>query len=105
MAAKFKINNFGNDRECNTVDEVAEAIKNYRGKSISILYQPDRGLARTLFVDVSPAGVLTESYGTHRAIELRDLLKKSSARYTAGRVSAAAENLPAPSIKGHGRTF
>ncbi|HYD60523.1 MAG TPA: hypothetical protein VEC35_09225 [Noviherbaspirillum sp.] len=101
----FKIRNFGNDKECDTIEELEQSLQAYRGKSVSILVRPPQRLVYTVFVDVSASGELSESYGQKRTMRLADLLN-ASAGYKAGRQGpGTAPDLPAaaPTAKGRPR--
>lgn len=73
----FRVRNFGNDAECSSIEELRNCLASkYAGQSISIVYSnPIGGMKKTLFVDVSTDGSLTESYGMQKTVDL-ELLRQ-----------------------------
>ncbi len=71
----FKIKNFGNDKECDSVSELLSVIDSeFRGRSISIVFPTEpHGMIKTVFVDVSDDGDLTYSYGNQKKFSLQVL--------------------------------
>jgi hypothetical protein len=68
----FRIRNFGNDMECADIAELQRHITRYAGFSISVVDKRPGG--RIHFFDVSVSGVISESYGSDRTVELGELL-------------------------------
>lgn len=69
----FLIRNFGADTDCHDVGEVIKNIQKYQGISVAI--QDKRPNGRLFFVDVGQDGVVTESYGKKRVVDLELMLK------------------------------
>ena len=71
MKRVLKLKDFGHDRELSSVEELKETlIRDYQGQSVSIVYATrPHGMLRTVFVDVSADGTVTESYGAQRPVD------------------------------------
>lgn len=66
--AMFRIRNFGNDTECESIDALVSSIDQYRGKSVTI--DDLRQGGRDYFVDVLPDGGVYESYGSRTRFDI-----------------------------------
>jgi len=63
------IRNFGNDKQCQSVDDVLVYIQAYKGKCVSI--HDTRPGGKILFVDVLDSGQVRHTYGNQGVIDLR----------------------------------
>ena len=64
------IKSFGNNTQCATREELKTALtEKYQGMSITIEKILPSGIRRNTFVDVSSAGVMSDSY-THAPISI-----------------------------------
>jgi hypothetical protein len=60
----FRVRNFGNDREYDTVDQLVEGLReHYLGQSVAVHVKGGQfGMVRPFFVDVRRDGRITETY-------------------------------------------
>jgi hypothetical protein len=63
----FRIKNFGNDKDCTSIESLICYIQNYRGKSVTI--QDLRPNGQCHFVDVTNSGEMYSSYGSRPKFE------------------------------------
>lgn len=75
---KYRIRNFGNDRDYEDVDELIHGLRNhYAGDSVAIHIRNRRGMLMCMFVDVTDQGEILESYpqGTVAARVSREMIE------------------------------
>lgn len=65
----FKIKDFGQDRLVGTFPALLAVLsKEYKGKSVGVMYKKSSGISAALYVSVSADGVIRESYGSESEI-------------------------------------
>jgi len=63
QTANYRVRNFGNDRDYDTVDELLAGLKeHYRDESVAIQLKTPSGMLLSIFVEVGSAGELFETY-------------------------------------------
>jgi hypothetical protein len=58
----IEIKNFGDNKQCCSIDELKSSLMDYKGKCVSIVSKSDRGIVKIYFVDVNKDGSIFNSY-------------------------------------------